>query len=130
MPLPFQSLDIFHLDVLMDSPPILALVPGRQVCTTVQRTGREIVLTAFLQCKLCASKIREWLTGFHGVEGAEPDINYSQVAIKGSCCDTHELVEYIKHRTKIRALNENDIGGEVNEENPSAALKFEMVDGS
>ncbi|PWA52496.1 hypothetical protein CTI12_AA452990 [Artemisia annua] len=59
----------------------------------VQRTGREIVLTAFLQCKLCASKIREWLTGFQGVEGAEPDINYSQVAIKGSCCDTHELVE-------------------------------------
>ncbi|GKD13495.1 hypothetical protein Tco_1197902 [Tanacetum coccineum] len=63
------------------------------------------------------------------VEGAEPDINYSQVAIKGSCCDTHELVEYIKQRTKFRALNENDIGGEVNEKNPNAALKCEMVDG-
>ena len=55
------------------------------------------------------------ICGIIGVEGAEPDINYSQVAIKGSCCDTHELVEYIKQRTKIRALNENDIGGEVND---------------
>ncbi|CAI9767377.1 unnamed protein product [Fraxinus pennsylvanica] len=57
-----------------------------------------VVLQVYMHCEACAQVIRKRIQRMEGVESAEPDLNSSQVTVKG-VFEPENLVNYVYKRT-------------------------------
>ncbi|KAI4343592.1 hypothetical protein L6164_010926 [Bauhinia variegata] len=62
-----------------------------------------VVLKVHMHCEACAQEIKRRIQRMKGVESAEPDLNNSQVSVKG-VFDPSKLVEYLYKRTGKHAV--------------------------
>ncbi|XP_039063561.1 heavy metal-associated isoprenylated plant protein 7-like [Hibiscus syriacus] len=62
-----------------------------------------VVLKVYMHCEACALGIKKRIEGMKGVESAEPDLNSSEVTVKG-VFEPPKLVEYVHKRTGKKAV--------------------------